>query len=103
MPTDVTDLVRPITTPSLSLRIAVITMFLLKVPLIPFTDSVFRALGLHSIPWLLDSAEVLLSAFCSIGITQGELAKRSGRILDLYLKGTVLNYSGFATALRASN
>lgn len=75
IPTDVTDLVRPITTPSLSLRIAVITLFVLKVPLIPFHDSLFRILNLSSIPCLMDSAEVLLSAFCSIGVTQSKILK----------------------------
>lgn len=75
IPTDVTDLVRPITTPSLSLRIAVITLFVLKVPPIPFHDSLFRILNLSSIPCLMDSAEVLLSAFCSIGLTQSKILK----------------------------
>lgn len=71
VPTDVIDLIRPITTQTLSLNIAVVTMFLLKVPLIPLRDCIFRILGLAEIPWHLDSAEVLLSAFGSTSITQG--------------------------------
>ena len=71
VPTDVTDLIRPITTQSLSLRIAIQTMHLLKVPLIPLRDGVFRILGFGEIPSYLDSSEVLLSAFGSTSITQG--------------------------------
>lgn len=71
LPTDVTDFIRPITSTTLTLRIIVITMFLLKVPLIPLRDTVFRSLSLHTIPWHMDSSEVLLSVFCSLGITQG--------------------------------
>lgn len=71
LPTDVTDFVRPITSSTLTLRLVVITMFLLKVPLIPLRDTVFRSLSLHTITWHMDSSEVLLSLFCSLGITQG--------------------------------
>ncbi len=69
--TDVTDFVRPIRSRSLTLRIIILTMYLLKVPLIPLRDIVFRSLSLNSISWHLDSGEILLSAFCSVGIAQG--------------------------------
>ena len=71
VPTDVTDLIKPITSRSLNLRIAALTMVLLKVPLIPLRDTVFRMLSLNDIEWQMDSAEILLSIFCSLGITQG--------------------------------
>lgn len=71
VPSDVTDLMRPITNPLLNLQLAVISMYLLKVPLIPCRDTVFRLLSLDNIPWHVDSAEILLSAFGSLAITQG--------------------------------
>lgn len=71
VPTDVTDLVKPITSNSLNLQIAAITMILLKVPVIPLRDTTYRMLSLNDIKWHMDSAEILLSIFCSLGITQG--------------------------------
>lgn len=73
--TDVTDLLKPITSKPMNLRIAVVTMILLKVPLIPLRDTVYRMLSLNDIKWHMDSAEHLLSIFCSLGVTQGIFLK----------------------------
>ncbi|XKL68828.1 hypothetical protein PGB90_006597 [Kerria lacca] len=81
LPTDVSDLIRPISTNSLNLRITIITMYLLKVPLMPLRDVVYRSLALNTIPWHLDSAEILLSAFCSMGITEGRSVNHEESII----------------------
>lgn len=60
---DVSDMLHPITTGKLAIRLAFIVMTLLKVPLLPSRHTTMQLVGLDLIPSNLDCIEVLLAMY----------------------------------------
>ncbi|PSN30121.1 hypothetical protein C0J52_25478 [Blattella germanica] len=75
---DVSDLLHPITTPSLLPNLAALTLTLLKVPLLPCRDTGLHVIVPHVKSWSFDSVEMLLPALFPMGTVDldcGELLK----------------------------
>ncbi|GLG93140.1 CN102 protein [Gryllus bimaculatus] len=60
---DVSDMLHPITSPKLSIRLALIVMTLLKIPCLPWRHTTMLSIGLHQVPSFLDGVEVLLTMY----------------------------------------
>ncbi|XP_039281591.1 uncharacterized protein LOC111046215 [Nilaparvata lugens] len=69
---DVSNLLHPITDASLSLQSVVMTLVILKVPLLPMSDSAVRLLQLDRIPSAFDLVEQVLVAYYPAGLVQAE-------------------------------
>ncbi|KOX69727.1 hypothetical protein WN51_05011 [Melipona quadrifasciata] len=60
LPDDVADFVHPILSKNLNFRMAIHTLLLLKVPLLPTRDYMLKMLTLQELDWGIDTSEVLL-------------------------------------------
>ncbi|KAF3419965.1 hypothetical protein E2986_02922 [Frieseomelitta varia] len=60
LPDDVADFVHPILSKNLNFRMAIHTLLLLKVPLLPTRDYMLKMLTLQELDWGIETSEVLL-------------------------------------------
>ncbi|XP_043280437.1 nuclear exosome regulator NRDE2 [Venturia canescens] len=81
-PEDVTDYVHSMMSRKSNMRLAIYALIVLKVPLLPTSDSILKDLGLEKCSWTIDSVEPLLPMFYPM---VGELAGYRQR--KLLLKG----------------
>ncbi|KAG9435449.1 protein NRDE2 isoform X1 [Apis mellifera carnica] len=86
LPDDVADFVHPILSRNLNFRMAIHTLLLLKVPLLPTRDYMLKTLTLEEFDWSVETSEMLLPFACPM---VGEMSGYSQRkeLLNGILEG----------------
>ncbi|XP_017796520.1 PREDICTED: LOW QUALITY PROTEIN: protein NRDE2 homolog [Habropoda laboriosa] len=86
LPDDVADFVHPILSRNLNFRMAIHTLLLLKVPLLPTRDCMLKMLALEEFHWGIETSEVLLPfAYPMVGEMTGHEQRKA--LLNGILEG----------------